>query len=140
MPSSKKPELKVVLDATDWISALLWGGKAAAIINAAEEGKIAIVASVEIVGEISQVLYYPKLKKIYEAEGLLHEELIETILEICKFFKVTKKINVVLEHPADDKYIECALAANANYIVEEISTYRSWMLQDNPYTVESANS
>ena len=70
-----------------------------------------------IVGEISQVLAYPKLAKICQAECLLHEELIEAVLKVVKFVEVTKKVNVVVEHPADDKFIECALAARADYIV-----------------------
>ena len=117
MPSSKKRVLKVVLDANVWVSALLWGGKPAAVIKAAEDGKISIVTSEEIVGEISQVLTYPKLSKIYQAENLRHEDLIEAVLKIAKFVKVTKKFNVVLEHSADDKFIDCALAAGADYIV-----------------------
>jgi putative PIN family toxin of toxin-antitoxin system len=96
---------------------LLWGGKPAAVIKAAEEGKVDIFASEEIVGEISQVLAYPKLAKTYQVEGLFHEELIEAVLKIVKFVEVTNKVNVVLEHPADDKFIECALAARADYIV-----------------------
>ena len=60
---------------------------------------------------------YPKLKKIYQAEGLHREDLIETVLKIGKFVKITKKLNVVKEHPADDKFIECAFAAGADYIV-----------------------
>ena len=88
-----------------------WGGKPAAVIKAAEDGKICIVTSEEIVGEISKVLAYPKLSKICQAEDLRHEDLIEAILKIVKFVKVTKKFNVVLEHSADDKFIDCALAA-----------------------------
>ncbi len=117
MPSSKKPALKVVLDANVWVSALLWGGKPAEIVKAAEDDKIDIIASEEIVREISRVLSYPKLDKVYKAEGLHHEQLIEAVLKIVKFVKVTKKVKVVLEHPADDKFIECALAAGASYIV-----------------------
>jgi len=100
-----------------WISALVWGGKPAQIIKAAEDGKVTIFLSEEIVGEISQVLTYPKLKKIYQAEGLHHQELIEAVLKVSKFVEVNKKVNVVLEHPADDKFIDCALAAKADYIV-----------------------
>jgi predicted nucleic acid-binding protein len=43
--------------------------------------------------------------------------LIETVLKIAKFVKVTKKVKAVLTHPADDKVIECALAVKADYIV-----------------------
>jgi putative PIN family toxin of toxin-antitoxin system len=117
MPSSRKRVLRVVLDANVWVSALLWGGKPAEIVKLAELGKIRIFASEEIVREISQVLAYPKLKKVYQASGLSHEELIEAVLKTVKFAKADKKVNVVLEHPADDKFIECALAAGASYIV-----------------------
>jgi putative PIN family toxin of toxin-antitoxin system len=98
------------------VSVLLWGGKPAAVIKAAEEGRVGIIASEEIVGELSQVLNYPKLAKIYQTEGLLHEALIEAVLKVVKFVEATKKVNVVVEHPADDKFIECALAAMADYI------------------------
>ena len=117
MPSSKKHAPKAVLDANVWVSALLWGGKPAEIIKAAENHKISIVLSEEIIKELSQVLAYPKLKKVYKAEGLSQEDLMEAVLKIGKFVKTTKKLNVVEEHPADDKFIECALAAGAEYIV-----------------------
>jgi uncharacterized protein len=117
MPSSKKHEPKAVLDTNVWVSALLLGGKPAAIIKAAEQGKVDIFVSEEIVREISQVLAYLKLAKTYQVEGLLHEALIEAVLKIVKFVEVTKKVNVVMEHAADDKFIECALAAVADYIV-----------------------
>jgi len=117
MPSSTKQEPKVVLDTNVWVSALLWGGKPAEIIKAAEQYRVSILTSEEIVTEVNQVLTYPKLKKTYRAEGLRSEDLIETVLKIAKFVKVTKKLNVVKEHPVDDKFIECAFAAGADYIV-----------------------
>ncbi len=117
MSSSKKRELKAVLDTNVWVSALLWGGKPAEIIKAAEQSKIYIVISEEIVNEISQVLNYSKLKQIYQIEGLNHEELIEAVLKIVHFVKVTKHVKIVLKHPADNKFIDCALEAKANYII-----------------------
>ena len=117
MPSSKKHAPKAVLDANVWVSALLWGGKPAEITKAAENRKITLILSEEIVKELSQVLAYPKLKKVYRAEGLRQEDLVEAVLKIGKFVKTTKKLNVVEEHPADDKFIGRALAAGAEYIV-----------------------
>jgi putative PIN family toxin of toxin-antitoxin system len=96
---------------------LLWGEKPAEIIKAAEQYRVSILTSEEIVTEVNQVLTYPKLKKTYQAERLRREDLIETVLKIAKFVKVTKKIKLVKEHPADDKFIECAFAAGADYIV-----------------------
>ena len=39
------------------------------------------------------------------------------MLKTAKFVKVTQKLQVVVEHPADDKFIDCAQAAGADYIV-----------------------
>jgi len=49
--------------------------------------------------------------------GLDGRDLIKEVLKIGKFVEVTRKANVVTEHPADDKFIECALSAHADYIV-----------------------
>jgi putative PIN family toxin of toxin-antitoxin system len=117
MPSSKKQELKVVLDANVWISALLWGGKPAKIIKAAEELKFVVLFSEEIIGEISKVLSYPRIAEVYQATGLRHEDLIEAVLKVGKFVQVKQKVDVVVDHPADDKFIECALEAGAHYII-----------------------
>jgi putative PIN family toxin of toxin-antitoxin system len=112
-----KQETRVVLDTNIWISALLWGGKPAKIIKAAEQGRISILTSEGIISEISQVLTYPKLKRIYQSEGLGIENLIETVLKISRLVNVNKNLAVVKEHPADDKFIECAQASGAEYIV-----------------------
>jgi len=108
---------KVVLDTNVWLSALLWGGKPAEIIKAAEDGKFIVVTSEEIIREINQVLNYPRFRKIYEAEGLCHEDLLESVLKIVKFVNVTKRVKVVIDHAADNKFVECALAADSDYIV-----------------------
>jgi len=115
--SKKRVQLKAVLDVNVWVSALLWGGKPAEIIKASEQGKVRLFASEEIVREISEVLKYPKLKKVYEAEDMCHEELIEAVLKVVSFVNVAQRVKVVLEHPADDKFLECALEAKADYVV-----------------------
>ena len=112
-----KQELKIVLDTNVWISGLIWGGRPAEIITAAEDNRLSILISEEIIAEISRVLNYPKLKDAYQPTGLKREDLIETIIKIGKIVKVTKKLNVVHEHPADNKFIECAWASKANYLV-----------------------
>ena len=96
---------------------MLWGRKPAEIIKSAEEQRVSIFTSEDIVAEISQVLTYSMLKNFYQAEGLHSEDIIEAVLKIAKFVKITKKIRVVEEHPADNKIIECAQAAGAEYIV-----------------------
>ncbi len=109
---------------------MLWGGKPAEVVKAAEQGRARLFVSEAIVVEISQVLNYPKLRRVYEAEGLCHEELIEAVLKVARFVEVTDRVKVVLEHPADDKFLECALEAKAGFVVSgdkhllKVSTYK----------------
>ena len=39
------------------------------------------------------------------------------MLKIAKFVNITKKVQVIREHPADNKFLECAQAANAEYLI-----------------------
>ena len=54
--------------------------------------------------------------KIYKSKSL-RNELIEAVLKVVTLVEVTKKVKVVLEHPTDDKFLGCTLAAKADYIV-----------------------
>jgi putative PIN family toxin of toxin-antitoxin system len=116
MPLSKKRALKIVLDTNVWVSALIWGGKPAAIIEAAEQRTINIFVSEPVIEEISRVLSYPKIEKIYQHQ-LTRQHLMEQVLKNANFVEVTTDLKVIKEHPADDKILECAVSAKADYIV-----------------------
>ncbi len=60
---------------------------------------------------------YPKLRQVYQAGGLSRRDLMEAVLNVARLVKISRRVNVVAEHPADDKFIECALAAHADYVV-----------------------
>jgi hypothetical protein len=96
---------------------MIWGGSPAKIIKAAEDGRIVILVSAEIVKEISRTLAYPRLRRIYEGAGVSRQELMETVLRIGKFVEVAKSVNIIREDPADNKFLECALAGEADYLV-----------------------
>src|SRR3989304_8720918 len=129
-PSSKKRKLRLVLDTNVWVSAMIWGGSPARIVKAAEEGKVCIITSEEIVNEISRTLAYPRLKRVYEDAGISQQQMITAVLQITKLLDVKTKIHVVAEDPADDKFLECAVDSKADYIVSgdehllKIGTYK----------------
>ncbi|MEM2130338.1 MAG: PIN domain-containing protein [Candidatus Bathyarchaeia archaeon] len=111
------------------------GQKPAEIIKVAEEGKVEIAVSKKIAVEISQVSNYSKLRIVYLVAGLSHKDLVEAVLKVPKFVEVPKRVIVVLEYPADDKFIECTMVAGADYVVSsdrrlpEIGGYkRAWAL------------
>ena len=96
---------------------MIWGGSPARIIKAAEEGKVWIVTSEEIVNEISQTLTYPRLKRICDEAGVSRQQLIRIVLQVAGLVEVKSKVHVVQADPADNKFLECAVDGKADYIV-----------------------
>lgn len=45
------------------------------------------------------------------------EDLMVQVLRLAKFVAVENKVEVIDEHPADNKFLDCALATKAQYIV-----------------------
>jgi uncharacterized protein len=96
---------------------LLWGGKPAAIVQAAEQGKVTVFISEQIIEEINQVLAYPKIARIYQTTTVGKNELMQQVLKIGKIVKVTSKVEVIEAHASDNKFLECALDSKADYVV-----------------------
>ena len=96
---------------------MIWGGLPAEVIKAAENKKIHIITSEDIIKEINQTLSYPKLKRIYEKAGITRQELVEAAVRIGKLTEVKTKINIVHEDAADNKFMECAFDSKADFLI-----------------------
>ena len=96
---------------------MIWGGSPTSIINAAEDNRIDIMVSEEIIQEISRTLAYPRLREVYECLNIKREELIEAILRIVTIVEVKTKVNLIHEDSTDNKFLECALDGDADYVV-----------------------
>ena len=106
--------VKVVVDTNVLVSALLFGGKPGKLIPLWQRGTIRPLASKEIIDEYLRVLTYPKFK--------LAEEDINFLLyrEILPFFEVVDVEpgpRIIKKDPEGDKFIRCALAGNAKWII-----------------------
>ena len=119
--------MRVVLDTNTVISALLFSGTASRLVPLWRSRRIVPVLSKEILDEYVRILAYPKL----ELTGVEIGELIE--LEILPHFEpvvVRRRLRVVKRDPSDDKFLECAVAADAACLVTgdrdllEIGSYR----------------
>jgi len=103
---------KVVIDTNIYISAIFWGGKPREIIELGRSGRIWVFTSSEIEKEIEEKL---RLKFKLNAD-----EATQVLLDFSTFtvpVKITKKIKAIADDPDDDKFIECAVACNAGFIV-----------------------
>jgi uncharacterized protein len=106
-------QMKIVLDANIFISALFWGGNPRSVLERVITGKDELYVTKEILDEIESVMGRPKfhLKK----EDV--DYFINSIEEIGN--KIVPKIRVKngSRDKTDNKYIECAITANVDYII-----------------------
>jgi putative PIN family toxin of toxin-antitoxin system len=96
---------------------MIWGGLPAKIVEKAEDKTILIIVSEEIIREISRTLSYPRLREIFGSVDISREELLEAVLRIGKVVDVKTRVNVVHEDLTDNKFLECALDGDADYVV-----------------------
>jgi putative PIN family toxin of toxin-antitoxin system len=105
--------LKVVLDTNVLISAILFGGKPRQILEKAIRGEIRLCLSEPILEELKGVLQRSKFDYAPEMIQFILTEL----TAIADFVNPSEIINVVLEDPEDNRILECAVEAKANYVI-----------------------
>lgn len=104
---------RVVLDTNVSISAFFWRGYSRVVYDLVIEGKITLLSSIKIEAEFVKVLAYPKF-------GLTPAEILPIVNNMRKhayFVEVKSKIDVVVEDPTDNIFIECAQDGKADYII-----------------------
>ena len=112
MPSSgRENRPRVVFDTNVLVSAWFWEGNESRIVESMEEGLIH--SSKELMEELGRVLTYPKFRL---SPGEV-ESIRSYYLLLFKIVKPEQTIDVILLDPSDNKLLECALEADAGYIV-----------------------
>jgi putative PIN family toxin of toxin-antitoxin system len=108
--------MRVVIDTNVFISALLSPkGKPAKILERWREQVFDLIVSKAILTEYQKVLQYKHIKKY------LSEKEIDDILKNLSIFaieiKPERKINLIKDDLADNKFLECAFEGKARFIV-----------------------
>ena len=105
--------LKVVIDTNVFISGILIEGSNPSIIIKASKRtrKFHIFISQEIIQEVLKVMQRLRIPKdiINDWEKIIKKDAI--------FVTTSKKIYAVKDDPSDNKFLECAIEANADYII-----------------------
>lgn len=105
--------MKVVIDTNIFVSSF-FGGNPKKVIDHWKDGKIVLCLSGEILEEYVEVLSRLGLEGEKELDELL--ALFGKGLNI-QFTRKTSRLSVVRDDPDDDKFIECAVALEADYII-----------------------
>jgi putative PIN family toxin of toxin-antitoxin system len=110
--------IRVVIDANVFVSAILKPkSKPDKIIDLIKQGKLALALSHDILAEIRKVLLYPKIKKKLR---LTTKEIGESLIQIGQAAITTQgkvRVNVIKDDPDDNRYLECAMEAQADFII-----------------------
>jgi putative PIN family toxin of toxin-antitoxin system len=105
--------LRATNDTNVWVSGINWAqGKPRQVLELAQARLFTHVTSLDILFEITRVLrdYFGYSDE--DAYAWYRE-----IGELSEVVRPTLQINVIESDPTDNKFLECALAGRANYIV-----------------------
>jgi putative PIN family toxin of toxin-antitoxin system len=107
--------LKIVLDANTIISAYFWNGKPYKVVERVLDGFDVLFVTDDILTEIEETIRKPKFET--------KQEQVITIITALQVYgqKITVhpeyRVSGVCRHPKDDKYLECAIAAQADCVI-----------------------
>ncbi|GBE01812.1 hypothetical protein BMS3Bbin06_02321 [bacterium BMS3Bbin06] len=104
---------KVVIDTNVFISGFGWGGKPDALLTLLKNNQIVCYFSPEIFEELKRVVSYPKLKFTES----LQNKILEFVFFNCKLVEPKEHITVIVDDPDDNRFLECAVEANAEFVI-----------------------
>lgn len=106
--------MRIVLDTNTLVSALLFGGTASRLLPLWQSGRITLLISRAILEEYLRVLAYPKFRLTpAEIRSLIEEE----VLPFAETIVPRRRLRVVRRDPDDDKFLECAVAGRARFLL-----------------------
>jgi len=108
--------MKIVLDTNVFISGIFWERNfCAQIIELWKKGKIILISSIQIIEELIKTLSNFKIP--LSSEEIL--EWREIIIENSTVVESSENLEIVKEDPTDNKFLEAAIAGNADHIISQ---------------------
>jgi hypothetical protein len=110
--------IRVVLDANVFVSAIISPiGTPAKILKAWRDEQFHLVLSKEILREIGRVFRYPKIAKRHRWSEPRIRVFVEDLSRLAILTPGVKTLSVIKDDPSDNRYLECAVEGEADYIV-----------------------
>ena len=113
--------IRVFLDTNVFVSALLMpNNPPAKILELVLEGRLNLVLSPDIIGEIVRVCKYPRIQQALEKRSITSEEVGEAFLKIIQVATITPGdfvVQGVSPDPDDDMVLAGAVEGKADFII-----------------------
>lgn len=109
---------RAVLDANVLVSAILSPkGTPAKVLTAWQAEQFHLVLSEAVLDEIDRVLRYPRIVRRHRWSEERLQGFIEDLTHLAIMTPGMVHLTVIAEDPPDDRYLECAIEGEAEYIV-----------------------
>jgi putative PIN family toxin of toxin-antitoxin system len=105
--------MRVVLDTNIIVSAILFGGKPKEILDAALFGDFQLQISEPMIAELQGVLQRPK----FGLSLKFTQSIVSEITMLAEWVTPQRHFDLIANDPADNFIIECAIEAEADFIV-----------------------
>lgn len=110
--------MRIVLDANIFVSALISSkGNPAKVVDKWLAGQFDVLISQPIIDEILRVTNYKRIQKKYAKVRENRLEFVELIITQGIWEEPLEKLTIVSADESDNRYVECAISGNAQYIV-----------------------
>jgi putative PIN family toxin of toxin-antitoxin system len=110
--------IRVVIDANQFVSSLLKpDSNPARLLSLAREGKIHLIMSSAIIDEIRAVLLSQKIMKRHRRTSAQLDLFLKKLLKVAVITQDGPKLDVIVDDPPGNKYLECAVAGRADFII-----------------------
>lgn len=105
--------MRITIDTNILVSALGWNGAEASVVEMVLESKLELYLSTEILSEFFRVVKYPKFRFAdSEIDGFIGRLLSNSVI-----VNPSQPVKVIIDDPADNKILECALEGKSEFII-----------------------
>ena len=110
--------MRVVVDTNVLVSAVISpGGTPARVVSLWRDGQFVLLVNQAILAELSRALAQPRLLRKYALTRSRIERLLNALRESAVVVEGDPVVHADVRDPDDRKFIECALAGAADYLV-----------------------
>ena len=107
-----KKSMNIVIDTNVIISGIFFGGYPRKILETVADKQISAYATTEIINEYYEIID----EMIKRKQGRINNSVLSQLVSKLKIIQSSSSINICRD-PDDNKFIECAIDANALYII-----------------------
>lgn len=101
------------------MSATFWNGYSARIIDKVEKKELQLFVSEEILDEFSKVLDYDEIQDKIKDKNLEMKYTVAKIESLATIVEPREHFVVIKDDPDDNKFLDCAVAAKADFIISQ---------------------